>query len=378
MNDEFINFRKKLHANPELSGNEINTAKALKEFLSKFNPDKVIDKIGGEGIAFIFTGDSTGKTLMFRAELDALPIQEINDFEYKSNHENISHKCGHDGHMAILCRIAFLLRENNSFPGKVILIFQPEEENGQGAQKMIDDEKWSELNPDLVFALHNIPGFETGTVILKDGVFASASVGMIINLNGKSTHAGHPERGSNLAVAIADIIKSVEEINGEFPKDENTFATVAGYKCGEKAFGISPGDAELYFTLRSFTNEGLSELKEKIEITVKEIATRNKLMHKINYAEEFYATLNDKAAVSIVKKSAKENSLKIIEQNFPFTWSEDFGRFTDNYKGCLFGLGASEDSPALHNPDYDFPDELINPASDLFYSIIKIANIEIS
>lgn len=376
MNDKFIKLRKKLHANPELSGEEIKTAGIVKDFISQFNPDNVLESIGGAGIAFIFNGKTAGKTLLFRAELDALPIKEINEIDYKSNHENISHMCGHDGHMAILCRLAYLIREENSFPGKIILMFQPEEENGQGAQKMLVDEKWSELNPDMVFALHNIPGYPIGTVLIKDDVISSASVGMIIKLTGKTTHSGHPEKGINPSKAVASIILEIEKFNSGFPKSQNTFATIAGIRSGEKAFGISPGDAELYLTLRSYSNESLSELKEKIKTAVNNISLENNLKYEINYTEEFIAVTNDKEAVSIVKKSAAKSGLNIIDKETPFSWSEDFGRFTDIYKGCLFGIGAGDNSPALHNSDYDFPDELIIPASDLFYTIIKIANIE--
>ncbi len=169
--DELIKLRKDLHCNPELSGKEKNTSAKIKNFISQFNPDEVISNIGGNGIAFIFKGKEEGKTILFRSELDALPISEQNDFEYKSSVENVSHKCGHDGHMTILSGLASLLKNKKPDRGKVVLLFQPAEETGEGAAKVLEDKKFEQINPDYVFALHNLPGYPAGSVVIKNGNF---------------------------------------------------------------------------------------------------------------------------------------------------------------------------------------------------------------
>jgi amidohydrolase len=157
--EALILLRKELHKNPEVSGKELQTSKRIISFLEKQAPDEIITEIGGAGIAAIYKSKEAGKTVLFRCELDALPIEEINSFEHRSLINGVSHKCGHDGHMAILCGLASELSQNRPETGTIILLFQPAEEDGSGAQKVFSDTKFASLKPDYVFALHNLPGF---------------------------------------------------------------------------------------------------------------------------------------------------------------------------------------------------------------------------
>ncbi|MFQ3174652.1 MAG: amidohydrolase, partial [Flavobacterium sp.] len=143
-------LRKELHQNPEVSGKELETSKRIVAFLKKHAPDEIITKIGGAGIVAIYKSKQAGKTVLFRCELDALPIEETNIFEHRSLTNGISHKCGHDGHMAILCGLATELSQNRPETGTVILLFQPAEEDGSGAQKVFSDPKFTALQPDYV------------------------------------------------------------------------------------------------------------------------------------------------------------------------------------------------------------------------------------
>ncbi len=213
--DELVNLRKELHRNPELSGKEKNTSDKINNFIGRFYPDEIITELGGHGLAFIFKGKEKGKTILFRSELDALPISEQNDFEYKSSIENVSHKCGHDGHMTILSGFASLLNDNKPAKGKVVLLFQPAEETGEGAAKVLEDKKFEQIKPDYVFALHNLPGYPAGSVVIKNGTFASASKGMIIKLHGKTSHASEPENGITPTPAVASIIQKLPFIPNE-------------------------------------------------------------------------------------------------------------------------------------------------------------------
>ncbi|KUG24897.1 putative hydrolase [hydrocarbon metagenome] len=368
---ELISLRKELHKYPELSGRENNTGERIIKFAEKFNPDEIIKNIGGNGLAVIFKGNQEGKTILIRCELDALPIEEENKFDYKSQNDGVSHKCGHDGHMAIVSGLIPLLSKNKIDQGTVVLLYQPAEETGEGAEKVLHDEKFNKINPDYVFSLHNLPGFEKNKIIIKENEFASASKGLIIKLNGKTSHAAEPEKGITPSLAVSELIQRLVELPQKEKFEEFTLVTIIHAKIGERAFGTTPGYAELMATLRSYKNEDMEKLQKFAENIINEVSTKNNLKYKIEFVEEFPSTVNDKFCVDVVQKSAEENNLQIEEITNPFRWSEDFGHFTQKYKGALFGLGSGVDQPQLHNPDYDFPDEIILTGTKMFYSIIK-------
>lgn len=368
---ELISLRRELHKYPELSGKENNTAGKIVKFAEKFNPDEIIKNIGGNGLAVVFQGDHKGKTILIRCELDALPIEEENEFDYKSQTEGVSHKCGHDGHMAIVSGLIPLLSEKKIKNGKIVLLYQPAEETGEGAEQILNDDKFKNLNPDYVFALHNLPGFEKNKIIVKENEFASASKGLKIKLIGKTSHAAEPEKGITPPLAVAELIQRLVEISNKEKFDEFTLVTIIHAKIGERAFGTTPGYAELMATLRSYKNENMEKLQAQAEKIIDEVSVKNNLKFKLEWVEEFPSTINDKFCVDVVRKSAEENNLSIEEIKNPFRWSEDFGHFTQKYNGALFGLGSGVDQPQLHNPDYDFPDDIILTGTKMFYSIIK-------
>ena len=370
--EEIIKFRKELHKNPELAGKENNTSERIKNFINRFNPDGTISGIAGNGLAFIFKGKEEGKTILFRSELDALPIPEQNNFEYKSVTENVGHKCGHDGHMSILSGLASLLENNKPEKGKVVILFQPAEETGEGAKAVLNDKKFSSINPDYVFALHNLPGFPSSSVIIKPGVFTSASKGMIVKLSGKTSHASEPERGISPTPTVASIIQKLPAIPNEMPgRKDFSLITIIHVRIGEVAFGTTPGEAEIMATLRSFDNDDMDLLTDICENIIKEEARKNELKYTIEWTEEFPSSVNDKDCVKIIKECSEKLNLNIVEIEQPFRWSEDFGHFLNEYKGALFGIGAGKEHPDLHNPDYDFPDDIIEPSIKLLYSLIK-------
>ena len=196
-NTAWSQVRKELHRMAELSEHEYKTAKRIAKELRPFHPDNLIENLGGTGIAAVFEGKEPGKTLLFRAELDALPIQEINEFEHRSDTDGVSHKCGHDGHMTTLLALAEKLR-NEQLPqkGRVVLLFQPAEENGEGAKAILADPKFKDIEPDEVFSWHNLPGYEMNSVILKKDNFNAAVKSIIVKLHGKTSHAGSPKKAS--------------------------------------------------------------------------------------------------------------------------------------------------------------------------------------
>ncbi len=185
MESQLIQLRRWLHAYPELSGFETKTAAHLIAYIEKLQPDKIVSNIGGNGFLVLFDSGKPGQSILFRSELDALPIQEVNKFAYRSVTDGISHKCGHDGHATILCGLAEKLAMRRSLSGKVYLLFQPAEETGEGAKLVSDDAKF-DIQPDYVFAFHNIPGYKKGTIVLKEGLFSAAVSSIIIKLIGQN------------------------------------------------------------------------------------------------------------------------------------------------------------------------------------------------
>ena len=367
-----VRLRKELHKNPEVSGKEVETAKRVISFLENYPPDELIAGLGTTGFIAIYKGKSAGKTVLFRCELDALPIEETNTFEHRSLINGVSHKCGHDGHMAILCGLAIELHQKKPESGTVILLFQPAEEDGSGAQKVLLDPKFALLQPDYVFALHNLPGFPIHQIIVKNETFTCAVNSIIIKLKGKTAHAGEPEKGINPALAIAAIINEFNVAIQSDPTKENYCLITPIYsKIGKKAYGVSAGIGEIHFTVRSDSNLQMRNIELALENLAQSIAKAHQLKCKTSWTQSFQANENDKTAVTFIKKAANFNDFELFEKEKPFTWGEDFGLFTQHYPGAMFGLGSGINTPALHNPDYDFPDEIIVTGIAVFHHISK-------
>lgn len=365
-------LRRHLHKYPEISGEEVQTATTIFNFLKNCNPTSLTKNIGGFGILATWDSLKNGQEILFRAELDALPIKEINNFEHASVHKNVSHKCGHDGHSTIMCGVAQYLAENKPLEGKIHLLFQPAEETGKGAKAILDDKKIAHIKPDFVFALHNLPGFKLNEIVVRENTFTAAVTSIIINLEGKTSHAAEPENGINPALAVSRIInESLALQNNDSASDQMQIITPVYVKLGDKAYGVSAGKATVHFTLRCWNDENLNKLSTDIQKLSTKIAKQQKLAISFNFTETFSANINNKEATDLVIKSAKTNNFSVVKNPTPFKWGEDFGLFTSHYKGCMFGIGSGLNMPALHNPDYDFPDELLKTGVALFNEIIN-------
>jgi len=369
---KIITLRHELHSCAELSESEFVTSEQIAFYLSQLNPDNLIRGIGGNGIACIFKGTQEGPSVLFRCDMDALPIDETNDFSYASKEKGVSHKCGHDGHMAIMAGLAEVFSKNRPSKGQVVLFFQPSEENGQGALRVVEDEKFKQIRVDYAFALHNLPGYDKGAIVLKENTFASASKGMIIKLHGKTSHAGEPENGISPALAMSKIIEGLIALpNKRVLFSDFTLVTVIHARLGEVAFGTSPGYAVVMATLRSYSDNDMDIMATNAEQMVIELSEMYQLKHEIEYVEDFPATINDNQMVKLVEESAQNNQYQITYLEKPFRWSEDFAHFTQRFPGALFGLGSGLNHPQLHNPDYDFPDDIIEYGVNMFYEIYQ-------
>lgn len=373
MSLDLIAFRKNLHRHPELSREEVQTARIIADTLKRLNPTEIITDLGGNGVAGVFDTGREGPTVMLRADLDALPITEENDLEYKSENPGVAHKCGHDGHMSILIGVAERLSEILSeLKGRIVLLFQPAEEIAYGAKAVLEDEKFQRVEPDFVFGLHNLPGFPKGSVILRNREFASASQGLIVRLKGKTSHAGEPQHGLNPVLAMTSAIHGLMAIPSmSTPLERSALVTIIHARLGEVAFGTSPGYAEVMATFRSHRNEEMKVMEKKAEELVKGIAATYGLEHSTEWVEKFPAVCNNDECVEIVAQAANDTGADIIRPEFPFSWTEDFSYYLQRYKGAFFGLGAGVDHPQLHNPSYDFPDDIIPRGIEIYVNIIK-------
>lgn len=367
--EKAIKLRRKLHEKPEISSEEKETAELIKKSIMEYEPDEVIENIGGNGLAFVFDSRVPGENILIRADMDALKVKEISNVSYRSIYEDKGHLCGHDGHSASLVLFSSIVRENLK-KGKVILVFQGEEETGKGAEKIVKDKRIKELNINYCFSFHNIPGEEEGTILIPNHEFACASTGIIIKLKGKTSHAAYPENGINPSRAMGELLIFLNKLNSKKYQDFS-LTTVVGADLGDKTFGTSSGAGEIMVTIRASSDRTLKKMSKDIEEQVKNVSAEYNLNFSVEYIEPFPATNNDKAALSYIKKAASDLNFKIKELQEPFRWSEDFGYFTNKYKGAMIGIGIGKDKPYLHTPNYDFNDNILEIAAKLWGQLIR-------
>ena len=365
-------LRKELHMYPELSGLETETAGRIKKFIEEHHNPRIIENISGNGLAVIYEFSNSGPNIVIRCELDALPIQEANNFEYRSVNKGISHKCGHDGHMAIVAGLIFWLREQDFRNGKVILLFQPAEETGKGAPGILNDDRFNDLNPDYIFALHNIPHQPIHSIIILNDSFSSTVQSVAIQLKGKESHSAEPENGLNPAMCIAELTHKFNKLNNNDPtKADFTLCVPIYTSMGVKSYGISAGFGEMHYTLRTKSVEGMESLQEAVDSILSEVCPKHKLSYTAAYFDYFPAVVNNSFCNQVISDTAKAFNYDIINKNIPFRFGEDFGWFSKNYKAAMFGVGAGLQSPALHHADYDFPEEIIETGMSMFKGIIQ-------
>ncbi len=374
MLEKITAFRKELHQNPELSGQEESTSTRIRNFIEKYHNTKIVEGIGGHGIAAIYDFLNTGPVIMIRCELDGLPINESSGLNYMSMEKGISHSCGHDGHMAIVAGLIFWIKEQSFENGKIILLFQPAEETGKGAIDVLKDPKFRKLKPDYIFALHNIPGEPLHTILTRRNSFTATVQSLIIFLTGKESHASEPEMGINPASEIAEIIQELESLNLKDPNSKNfALITPIHINLGRKTYGISAGKGELHFTLRTWEPDNMDQLKQRIIQEITHICKPRNIEFKTEWFDYFPSVINSSHCYKMIELAAKSNDFDLIEKQTPFKFGEDFAWFSQKYKAAMFGIGAGIDSPALHHPDYDFPDELIETGLSMLKSIISKA-----
>ena len=378
---DYISIRKALHDHPQTAGNEQFAHDMIVRHLQGLHPTKVYTHVGGYGVIAVWEAKDSHintlthsriPTVAFRADTDALPI---------------GHRCGHDGHTTILLRLAELIGErfstlNSQF--SILLLWQPAEETGTGSRAVLDSGILQQYDIKAFYALHNLPGYPLGTVVICPRTFAAASTGVVYRLDGRETHASTPELGLNPGLAISEIIQQFAAFNSQFSILNSQFrqSTLICVRLGEPAFGTSAGHAEVMFTLRAFTNAAMERLLSDANSVVDEIASRHGLTVSRSLVEPFHATENHEECVNVLMRKCvsadatntnaiKQSRINVIVKEEPFRWSEDFAEYLMEFPGAMFGIGSGEHQPELHHPSYDFPDDLIEPAAQLFFQLAQ-------
>ncbi len=365
-------LRHSLHQHPELSGQERETAARMADELRRAGADIVLTDLGGHGVAAVFDSGTTGPTVAIRCELDGLPIKELSELPYVSTVPGRGHLCGHDGHMSMVLGVALALQEQRHAHGRVVLIFQPAEETGQGARAFRDDPQFTQLAPDYVFSLHNLPGLKLGEVELCQGPTNCASRGMRIALIGKTSHAAAPQDGVSPAGALSALIPELTRLGtvGALNADY-ALTTITHASLGAQTFGVAPGQAELWVTLRTVSDDRMAKLVADAEALIRQVAKSENLRAEITYEDVFEACTNDAEAVTVLAEACADQAVPCKLSDEPQRFSEDFGQFGKSAKSAMFWLGAGRDHPQLHNPDYDFSDALIPVGTGVFLAAIR-------
>lgn len=364
--DLAIKLRKELHQHPEPSGEERWTKNHIFSFLKKHTSLEMHDR--GRWFYGVYrAGGSKSRNIAFRADFDALRMDEGLEMPHKSLHKGLAHKCGHDGHAAVLAAFALEVDQFGA-DANIFFLFQFGEEDGSGAKEcavLLDE---NEI--DVIYGFHNMSGLRQNSLLVIDEVAHFASTGMIIALTGSPCHASMPEEGVNPAYGLAEIVLKLPELSDENKFTGKVFCTVIRIDLGEEAFGVSASSGKLLLTLRAEREHELHALKSSVEQCVATVAGKHQLEFAIRYVESFPETYNHRESNDAIRE-LKKQGFDVREQKEPFRASEDFGHYTKKTKGALFYIGNGRHYPAIHTSAYDFNDEIIETGVEAFKALAK-------
>lgn len=354
-------WRRCLHQQPELQFKEITTAAFVAEKLRSFGLE-VHTGLAGTGVVAVLQGDQgAGFSLGCRAELDALPIQEVTGVDYASTNSGIMHACGHDGHMSMLLAAAAVMSRSRDFAGRVVFIFQPAEEFGGGGARMIEDGLFERFDCDEVYAIHNMPGMAFGSFGMVSGSVMASSDSWDITIKGRGGHAAWPHIAVDPIVIGAELVGAFQTIvSRSLDPVLAGVLTVTQFNAGTN-YNVIPGDAVLTGTLRSLDESLRSRIIERLHEIGKGVGIAYGANIDIRVTEGYPVTVNHPAqcekAIAAARASCGEDC---IDQNAsPKMGTEDFSFMLRARPGCYVLLGAGEEAVPLHNGGYDFPDELM-------------------
>lgn len=362
-----IQLRHELHQNPEISNHEAWTKQHLINFLKGYTNLEIVDR--GLWFYAIYHAGEDKKNIAFRADFDAVPMDEYIDIPYGSNNPGVSHKCGHDGHAASLAGFALEIDQNGA-DKNIFFLFQHAEETGDGAAQCAAFIK--ERDIEEIFAYHNMSGMTLNSVNVIDGTSNFASRGMTIYMEGVPTHASQPELGRNPAYAIAKVINSIPAYTEKEGSRGMVLCTVIQVNIGERAFGIAASKGELLLTIRAQYEDELDELQRNLENLARKQGEEYGLKVLFSYNDVFPATSNHKESSDKIRHVCKKKGFNLVEMKIGFRGSEDFGHYLKETKGAICYIGNGENYPHVHTNNYDFPDQIIETAVELFKGLAEL------
>ncbi|MDM0011643.1 M20 aminoacylase family protein [Variovorax sp. J22P168] len=359
--DEFIDLRRDIHRHPELAFDEHRTSALVAEKLQAWGY-QVQRGLGGTGlVGQLVRGDGT-KRLGVRADMDALPIDEATGLHYASSHAGVMHACGHDGHTAMLLAAAHHLAEHGRFSGTLNLIFQPAEEGGGGALRMMEDGLFERYPCDAVFAMHNMPGMPQGRLVLREGAAMASSDYATVTLTGVGGHGAMPHRAADPVVAAASIVMALQTVvSRNIDPLQMAVVTVGALHAG-KANNVIPQSATLEISIRALDREVRARLEQRVKTVIAAQAESFGVTARIDWRPGYAVLVNTPAETDFARKVALElvGADQVELQGPALPGSEDFAFMLERVPGSYLFIGNGDGDSAgacmVHNPGYDFND----------------------
>ncbi len=364
LKDEMIRLRRDFHKHPELAFKEKWTANTIANYLFDLGL-KVQTGVAKTGVVGLLEGRNPGKTVLLRADMDALPLQEDNDVPYRSQNDKVMHACGHDGHMAILLIVAKILAyRRGELTGQIKFVFQPGEEGFAGARLMIEQGVLQNPTVDTAFGLHLNTGIPVGSLALRACNMMACMDSFTITIRGKGGHAASPEGGVDAILMSAQLISVLQSLISKEVSPVTPLVLHVGTIQGGSAFNIIAEQVELKGTVRIHDNELRNSIPERINRVAKGVTEALRGSHELDYQFGYPPVVNDSAMVDLVKDVGVQvvGAEQVIEIS-PVMMSDDMGFFLEEVPGCYFFVGAGNAEKGFnqphHNPRFDFDEEAL-------------------
>ena len=374
MHQEMTVWRRDIHSHPELGFEETRTSDIVAAKLKEFGCE-VHRGLGKTGVVGSLRIGNSTRAIGLRADMDALPIQEENIFDHRSTEDGKMHACGHDGHTTMLLGAAKYLAETGNFEGQVHFIFQPAEEGIGGAQAMIDDGLFEMFPCDAIFGMHNRPKFDSGKFAVRSGAMMAGGAFYDIDISGYGAHGARPESSVDPVVVAAHIVTALQSIvsRNVSPLDTAVVSTTRIHS-GE-AYNVIPQTARLSGTVRAFSSEVMDLVEKRMIQIAKGIAEGIGATVKVDFRVIFAPTINHAQEAEFAAKICREIvGADRVERNPPLIMaSEDFSFMLNKVPGCYINIGNGQGEGAceVHNPGYDFNDEVLPIGAGFFARLIE-------
>jgi hippurate hydrolase len=373
---EFIQLRRDIHRHPELAFEEHRTAELVASKLESWGY-QVHRGLGGTGVVGTLQRGTSTRSLGLRADMDALPIQEASGAEWSSTKPGLMHACGHDGHTAMLLAAAHELALNSEFDGVLHLIFQPAEEGGGGALRMMQDGLFELFPCDAIFAMHNMPGVPVGQFVFRSGSAMASSDYVTIRVNGTGGHGGMPHRAADSLVAAASIVMALQTVVSRNVDPLHTAVVTVGSIQAGKANNVIPALATLELSVRALDPGVRKLLEQRIKAIATSQAESFGCKAEVDWKEGYCVLVNSENETNFARQVALDlvGAEHVVLNGPPLTGSEDFAFMLEKIPGSylLIGNGDGDSAGAcmVHNPGYDFNDDNIATGSDYWVHLTK-------